>query len=87
MTKEQWEEQQNSLKKKYIYVPTGKPGEVKMIEENEKYEKPVYNENLENNIIRKDMISKLSPSGYTPAGRKIHPTSEDQKANLLRLKK
>ena len=29
--------------------------------------------------------SKLSPSGFTPAGRPIHPTSEDAKANIRRL--
>jgi hypothetical protein len=32
MTKEQWDDQQNASKKNYKYVPTGKPGEVKMVE-------------------------------------------------------
>lgn len=30
--------------------------------------------------------SKLSPSGYTPAGNKIHPTAEDRKANISKRK-
>jgi hypothetical protein len=32
MTKEEWESKQNSQKKSYKYVPTGNPGEVKMVE-------------------------------------------------------
>jgi len=32
MTREEWEEKQNSLKKEVKYMPTGKPGEVKMVE-------------------------------------------------------
>jgi len=39
MTKEQWDMQQNASKKKYKYIPTGKPGEVKMVEDNEEDEK------------------------------------------------
>lgn len=33
MTKEKWDAQQNAAKKKYKYVPTGNPGEVKMVED------------------------------------------------------
>jgi len=32
MTKEQWDAKQNASKKKYKYVPTSNPGEVKMVE-------------------------------------------------------
>jgi len=32
MTREEWESKQNSLKKDVKYVPTGNPGEVKMVE-------------------------------------------------------
>jgi len=71
MTKEEWDLKQNSLKNNYRYISTGKPGEVKMIENNEKLE---------------NIPSKLSPSGYNPSGRKIHPTLEDQKANIIRIK-
>jgi hypothetical protein len=35
MTKEQWDAKQNASKKKYKYMPTGKPGEVDMVEVNE----------------------------------------------------
>ena len=31
-----------------------------------------------------DKPSKLSPSGINPAGRKIHPTAEDKKANITK---
>ena len=33
MTREEWEAKQNSLKKDVKYMPTGKPGEVKMVED------------------------------------------------------
>jgi hypothetical protein len=48
MTKEQWDDQQNASKKKYKYIPTGKPGEVKMVEDNEEDEKNPDDENSEN---------------------------------------
>ena len=35
MTREEWEAKQNSLKKEVKYMPTGNPGEVKMVEEEE----------------------------------------------------
>jgi hypothetical protein len=36
-------------------------------------------------VVEKTVPSKLSPSGFTPAGRPIHPTSEDRKANITRV--
>jgi len=38
MTKEEWDLKQNSLKKSYKYVPTGTPGQVKKVEDNEEEE-------------------------------------------------
>jgi hypothetical protein len=35
MTREEWEAKQNSLKKQVKYVPTGNPGEVKVVEDSE----------------------------------------------------
>jgi hypothetical protein len=35
MTKEQWDKKQNDSKKNFKYMPTGNPGEVKMVEMNE----------------------------------------------------
>lgn len=38
-------------------------------------------------VVQKTVPSKLSPSGFTPAGNPIHPTNEDSKRNILKPRK
>jgi hypothetical protein len=63
MTKEQWDEKQTASKKKVKYVPTGNPGEVKMVEEEEKKETMPDNEKLEEVKKGVDELSSLGFSG------------------------
>jgi len=81
MTKEQWNEQQNASKKKVKYVPTGKPGEVKMIEDNEADEKEKDVESGEPKIEevkkRVDELSNLGFSGASEMYNQLNRLSSD----------
>jgi hypothetical protein len=46
MTREQWEEKQNALKKEYKYVSNGTPGEVTKVEVKKEGEEPVVTESM-----------------------------------------
>lgn len=36
-------------------------------------------------VVQQTVPSKLSPSGFTPAGNPIHPTNEDSKRNAVKI--
>jgi len=68
MTKEEWEQKQNALKKQYQYVPTGNPGEVLAKEINPKdYEtqlSPKEEEGFQKWLDKKHKEGKIGSGDY-----------------------
>ena len=81
MTREQWDEQQNASKKNYKYVPTGKPGEVKMVEDVDVDGKNIDDKDPEKPLTPQEIRSEWNKFHKWASGRKIYST--DEKGNKI----